>query len=392
MFSKRTDWSLAPNRLSRLVAARKPESAWIDLTESNATRCGFNYPAEKILRALGDARALAYEPDPRGLLAARLAVADYYAERGFRPDPAHIFLTTGTSESYSYLFRLLADPGDEVLAPRPSYPLFEYLGPLDAVKPVDYPLAFGDGWQIDTKSLREKVSSRSRAILVVHPNNPTGSFVSRNELEFLVDCCHEHRLALIVDEVFRDYRLASDAALDASFESAQSSILTFTLNGLSKIAALPQMKLGWILAAGPPHLLGPALARLELISDTYLSVSAPLACAMPWLLEMRREMQHQILERLRANLRELDEQLSPPSTVSRLPTAGGWYAVLRVPAIQGDEDWALEIFEREDVLVQPGHFYDFASEGHLVVSLLPRQEVFQKGMAKLLRVIRRRAG
>jgi alanine-synthesizing transaminase len=394
MFSARTDWPLTPNRLSRAVEERRRSGLpLLDLTESNPTRCGFRFEAEEILAALADSRSLAYEPDPRGLPAARQAVAAYYAERGVELDAGQIFLTTSTSEAYSYVFRLLANSGDSILVPRPSYPLFDFLGHLNDLELVSYPLAYDDGWRIDRQALASALDSsapRGRAVIVVHPNNPTGSFVRRAELEFLLASCQERCLAVIADEVFADYALAPDEQRVVT-HAGVTEALTFTLSGLSKISALPQMKLAWVVVNGPPDLLSAAVARLEIIADTYLSVSAPLAHALPRLLETRRALQPQILERVRANLGWLDGRLPADSPVSRLKTEGGWYAILKLPAVRSDEDWAVEILTRDGVLVHPGHFYDFARDGHLVISLLPAPGIFQQGMGKVLARLFRRS-
>jgi hypothetical protein len=387
MFAARTNWLLTPNRLSQLIEERRRQGLpFLDLTESNPTRCGFNFDAEELLGVLANPRALSYEPDPRGLLAARLVVADYYAERGVQLEPAQIFLTTSTSEAYSYVFRLLANPGDAILVPRPSYPLFDFLAGLNDLELCPYPLAYDDGWRIDLDALATNLGSglrKPRAIVVVHPNNPTGSFVCREELECLLKHCAEHALALVADEVFADYAFAPDDKRVMS-HAGISEALTFTLSGLSKISALPQMKLAWVVVNGPPDVLPKALARLEVIADTYLSVSEPLALALPPMLETRRSLQPQILERVWANLHWLDEQLAADLPVSRLKADGGWYAILRLPATRSDEDWAVELLAKDGVLVHPGHFYDFPSEGHLVISLLPPAEIFQQGIRQIL--------
>jgi len=384
MFASRTDWPLIPNRLAQAIERRRRAGLPIlDLTESNPTRCGFVFDAPEILSALADPRALTYQPQPRGLLSARLAVAAYYAECGVRLDPEQIFLTTSTSEAYSYVFRLLANPGDNILVPCPSYPLFDFLARLNDLELVSYPLVYNHGWRIDLEALRARLSPRTRAILVVHPNNPTGSFIRQSELEFLLDRCRERSLALVADEVFADYPFQDDARRVGS-HAGTSEALTFTLSGLSKISALPQMKLAWVVVNGPTEFLRSALSRLEVIADTYLSVSAPLAHALPKLLEARRALQPQILKRVRANLSRLDEFLAPGSPVSRLETEGGWYVILKLPAIHSDEDWAVELLNQDGVLVHPGHFYDFPSEGYLVLSLLPQSAVFEEGMRKIL--------
>lgn len=394
MFALRTGWSLTPNRLSKLLEEHHQQGVQVlDLTESNPTRCGFDFDAGEILRALADPRSMIYEPDPRGLLHARQAVASYYAERSIHLDPAQIFLTTSTSEAYSYVFRLLANSGDAILVPRPSYPLFDFLAGLNDLDLIPYPLAYHDGWRIDLERLASNLNSttrKARAILVVHPNNPTGSFVTRDELQSLLKYCRDSELALVVDEVFADYAFAPDDGRMGS-HAGVSDVLTFTLSGLSKISALPQMKLAWVVVNGPAETLRQAQARLEIIADTYLSVSSPLANALPVMLESRRDLQPQILERTRTNLNWLDAHLSPSLPISRLRTEGGWYAVLKVPATQADEDCAIELLSRDAVFVHPGHFYDFSSNGFLVISLLPPPEVFREGIRRLSVRIARRA-
>jgi len=384
MFASRTEWSLTPNRLAQRLAERRRQGLPIlDLTESNPTRCGFQFPAQAILEALAAPRALTYEPHPQGLHRAREAVAAYYAEKRIAIAPEQVFLTASTSEAYAYVFRLLADPGDNILAPFPSYPLFDYLGRLNDVEVIAYPLVYDHGWQLDRETLRKRVRVRSRAVLVVHPNNPTGSFIRREELESLIACCREHSLALVADEVFADYAFAPDSQRVVS-HAGTPDVLTFTLSGLSKISALPQMKVAWTVLSGPEAIVRDAVARLEVIADTYLSVSAPVAHALPSLLEVRRPVQPQVLARARDNLGRLDELLAAGGPVSRLEVAGGWYVVLKLPAIRSDEDWALELLDRDGVLVHPGHFYDFPVEGHLVVSLLPPPAVLYEGVKRIL--------
>ena len=384
MFSSRTNWQLAPNRLSREIEElRRKGLPLLDLTESNPTRCGFAFDQQAIFGALANPQALSYAPDPRGSLEARQAVTGYYAQRGITLHPAQIFLTTSTSEAYSYIFRLLADPGDSVLAPQPSYPLFDFLAGLNDVRIIPYPLIYDQVWQIDSPTLESRLETRARAILVVHPNNPTGSFVRRRELAELLALCQRHDVALVADEVFADYALAPNPQRVAG-HAGVTEALTFTLSGLSKISALPQMKLAWLVVNGPAQLLRSTLARLEIIADTYLSLSAPLALALPGLLETRRTLQPQIMERLKSNLRLLDARLAANQPVSRLTVEGGWYAILRLPSIRTDEEWAMELACKDGVLVHPGHFFDFSSEGHLVISLLPERQVFEEGIARIL--------
>ena len=387
MFSSRTNWPLTPNRLSELLRERRELGLpTLDLTESNPTRCGFEFDAEKILSPLRNPRALHYEPDPRGLRTARESIAEYYCERGVRLDPDQIFLTTSTSEAYSFVFRLLANPGDSILAPQPSYPLFDFLGGLNDVEMAPYPLVYDDGWQVDLDSLARHWQSRTRAVLVVHPNNPTGSFLHQRERGGTIELCRQNRAAIIADEVFADYAYAAEA--DRVVTHAQDSeALTFTLSGLSKISALPQMKLAWIVVSGPPELRREAQARLEVIADTYLSVSAPVALATPHWLAQRHALQTQILARVQSNLGKLDQLLAPDLPATRLRVEGGWYAILRVPSTRSDEDWAIAILTQAGVLVHPGHFYDFPSEGFLVLSLLPAPDLFGEAVRKIISII-----
>jgi len=381
MFASRTGWALAPNRFSAALERHRASGREaLDLTESNPTRCGFVYDAS-LLSRLADGRGLAYDPHPKGLRAAREAVCGYYQQRGADVDAEQVILTASTSEGYSFIFRLLCDPGDEVLVPAPSYPLFEFLASIQDVKLVSYPLLYDHGWQIDLHGLAEALSARTRAILVVHPNNPTGSFVKPAEMDLLDALCRERELALVADEVFLDY--AHDGAARPSFASPRQA-LTFTLSGISKICALPQMKLAWIVSGGAPELAREALARLEVIADTYLSVSTPVQLALPELLAQRDEIQRQVKERVAANLAELDRQLAAQKAVRRLEVEGGWYAVLRVPATRSDEDLAIALLDEQSVVVHPGHFYDFPAEGYLVVSLITPAEVFSEGIKRLL--------
>lgn len=393
MFSKRTNWSLEPNELTQVYRTRRKQGLPIlDLTESNPTQCGFPYDINRILNALSNSQAFVYEPDPRGLLSARRSVAEYYAERGVRLDPDQIFLTASTSEAYSFIFRLLADAGDHLLAPRPSYPLFDFLTRLNDLELMDYPLVYDRHWQIDHTALLSIITLRTRAILIVHPNNPTGSFVSPEEADFLINCCQEHSLALVADEVFSDYVHQPTGSSPPRSFAEETRTLTFTLSGLSKISALPQLKCAWVVINGPDTIRRQALDRLEIIADTFLSLSAPIACALPQLLDTRHQMQPQILRRINANRDYLDSQISSSSQVRRLETQGGWYAILRVPSICSDEEWALRLIKEDGVLIHPGHFYDFPSEGYLVLSLLPLPEIFEEGTRKLIARIEHDAG
>jgi aspartate/methionine/tyrosine aminotransferase len=387
MFSHRTGWKLTPNRFTEAQhELRAAGREVLDLTVSNPTRAGLPYDAESILNSLSHPQALDYDPQPKGLASARQAVSGYYRGKPsvVEVDPASIVLTTSTSEGYSFVFRLLCNPGDEMLVPKPSYPLFEFLADLQDVKLVPYPLLYDHGWQIDLPSLYQAVHQRTRAVVIVHPNNPTGSYVSHTEQLLLDAYCREHNLALIVDEVFLDY--AHQGVPRPSFVS-NHEVLTFTLSGLSKISALPQMKVAWIVSSGPTEEVHAALERLEVIADTYLSMNAPVQLATPVLLEQRTKMQPLLLDRVRRNLSELDVQIARHRSCRRLQVEGGWYAVLRVPAIQSDEDLAVEILRRVSVLVHPGHFYDFPRDGYLVVSLITPAEEFRQGMERVLKML-----
>jgi alanine-synthesizing transaminase len=389
MFSKRTHWNLQENAHARAVRRHRDSGRpLLDLMVSNPTICGFHYEEEAILSALSSRSALRYDPDPRGLLSARGAVIEYYREKNQSAvlDSEHVILTTGTSEAYSFLFRLLCEPGDEVLVAHPSYPLFEFLAAIQDVRLRAFPWVYDHGWQFDFESLRQAIGPRTRAIVVVHPNNPTGHFISHSEAEQIGVICREHDLALVVDEVFLDYELPSgeDSKKRAGTLVGRTKALTFVLSGLSKIAALPQMKLGWIVAGGPDALVSEAMARLEVVADTYLSLNAPMQHGLSQLLAHRRVIQPQILSRIVANLKQLDEQLGSQRSVSRLKIEGGWYAVLRVPAVEADEDMAIRLLEEQSLLVHPGHFYDFARDGYLVISLLTRMEEFSEGIGRLI--------
>jgi aspartate/methionine/tyrosine aminotransferase len=358
----------------------------LDLTVSNPTEAGIHPDPEIVLAALANPEAMRYDPQPRGLLEARQAVCHYYKEAHdiFDLAPEHLALTTSTSEAYSYVFRLLCNPGEEILVPKPSYPLFEFLADLADVKVVPYPLLYDHGWQIDFDSLYKAATPQSRAVIAVHPNNPTGSYVSTSEGAALNAFCLDYGLAFIVDEVFLDY--AHDGAPRNSFVT-NSDALTFTLSGVSKISALPQMKLAWVATSGPKEAVAEAGARLEIIADTYLSMNTPVQLAAPVLLDQRKQIQPILLDRLRVNLAELDGQLGRNPSCARLQVEGGWYAVVRVPALGTDEDLAIDVLRKMGVIVHPGHFYDFAGEGHLVLSLITEPEAFREGVARLLQCV-----
>jgi alanine-synthesizing transaminase len=383
VFANRTNWNLEANPLSAALAKHRASGKpLLDLTASNPTECGFDYDRTAILQALANPSILAYEPDPRGLPIARQAVAAYYAARGTEVPVDSIILTTSTSEAYSFVFRTLCNPGDEVLIPEPSYPLFAFLAEIQDVKLVRYPLDYDYGWQINFHALQQAITSRTRGVIVVHPNNPTGHFAKPHELEKLNEICSSRDLAIIADEVFLDFTL-QEGHTPISF-ARNSAALTFTMSGLSKISGLPQMKAAWLITSGPERLKSQALARLEIIADTYLSMNAPVQWAITALLERRQPFQTQLLSRVRKNLAELDRQLATQKSCARLVVEGGWYAVLRVPATRSDEELAIELLSQKNVYVHPGHFYDFPSDGFLIVSLITCEEDFTKGMKLLL--------
>lgn len=354
----------------------------LDLTVSNPTECGLKYDSAAILHAFEDERSLTYEPEAKGLLAAREEVARYYQEQhGEVVDPEAIVLTTSTSEAYSYVFRLLCNPYDEVLVPKPSYPLFDFLGDLQDVALTPHMLQYAHGWFIDFESLLRAITERTKAVLLVHPNNPTGSYVKEEEIRRLNKLCRERQMALIVDEVFLDYSLSGQPR--KSFV-ANRDALTFTLSGLSKIAALPQMKVAWVAVTGPESLTRPALERLEIIADTYLSLSSPVQWAFPGLFAQRRTMQPQILDRIQENWKYLKSRVSEMAAINLLEIEGGWYAVLRVAGDRSDKELAIELVQKAHVLVHPGHFYDFPSDDYLVLSLITPTEHFKQGAARLV--------
>lgn len=378
-FSTRLTWNTAENRLTRAVAWRRAAGLPVlDLTQSNPTRAGFAY-SDRICAALADARALVYDPDPAGSPAARRAVATWHARRGLAVDAADIVLASGTSDAYAWLFKLLCDPGDEILAPRPSYPLFEFLAGLESVRIVPYGLVYDGRWWVDWGSLEHAAGPRARAVVVVQPNNPTGSFLNRDEIARLAAFCAERGLAIISDEVFAAYPLGENEP--PSF-CAQGVAPCFVLGGLSKAAGLPQMKLSWIVAGGPEGFRRAAIERLELIADTYLPVGTPVQCALPVLLEEGERVRDQILRRVRENYYWLTRRFGTGSSISVLAAQAGWYAVLRVPRLRSEEDWCLELLER-GVLVQPGYFYDFSEEAYLVVSLLTPPAELAEGVERL---------
>lgn len=375
-FSSRLPWAAEPEG-----AADRHQPDTIDLTNSNPTTAGFQYPEKRIIDALAQPEILRYDPDPAGMPVVRNAISQYYDGVA---GPEHIVATASTSEGYALLFKLLCDAGQSVLVPRPSYPLFDCLAGLEFVRVLPYDMHYCDGWFIDLQHLEVVASANARAIIFVNPGNPTGSFLRESEYHALVELCQRRHLALICDEVFLDFPLAEplEESIAGSL-AGRKDVLTFVLSGLSKVAGLPQMKLGWIAASGPPALRDASLARLLTIADTYLSVAGPVQHAAPELLALRSEVQPQIVNRIRRNYQAV-RSMCAGSAVDVLLTQGGWSAVLRLPATRTDEEWARYLLSEQQVLTQPGYFYDIHQEACLVVSLLTLPDVFDEGIRRTI--------
>ena len=381
-FSRRLAWGAQENQLARAESERRASGlGFFDLTLSNPTQAGLPYPAAAIAQAFADPAAALYQPSPSGLLQARAAVAADYARRGAVVDPGDILLTSSSSESYALLFKLLGNPGQAVLVPEPSYPLFDYLAQLEGLVPRPYRLAFDGRWHVDFQSLD---FTDVAAVVVVSPNNPTGSYLGAEDCDRLTTLAAEHGLAIIADEVFADFPIAPAADAVVALAGRPGPALTFSLGGLSKASGLPQMKLGWIAASGPRERVSPALANLELVADTYLSVGTPVQLALPRLLELGAGIRQAIHERVLHNRRSLASRIDAHSPCTLLPAEAGWSAILRVPEIMSDEDWALRLLCDSGVLVQPGYFFDMHLGATLVLSLLTPPETFDQGVAHIL--------
>lgn len=374
--------NLDPNALARLVQAkRRAGTPIVDLTESNPTRAGLSYP-DDLLAPLADARALEYDPQPLGLWPARAAVAADFRRRGSILSADRVALTSSTSEAYALLFKLLCDAGDAVLVPHPSYPLFEHLTRMESVTALPYSLEFHGAWRIDLDSVRAAIADRVRAILIVSPNNPTGSFLHRDDLAALAELAAERNLPLIGDEVFADYRL--DPSPASTHVLAASEVLAFSLGGLSKSAGLPQLKLGWIGFGGPTAKVDEAIAAYEIVADTYLSVSTPVQAAAAELIERGGGIRAQIHARVKRNLESLRTHAKPFPAVAVLPVEGGWSAVLQVPSVGSEESLVLALLDHDEVLVHPGYFFDFPREAFIVISLLVEPALFDRAIARVL--------
>jgi hypothetical protein len=379
MFSVRARLGALPNKLAEVIARRRASgSRLINLTASNPTSCGLDYPHLEIGKALAAGARSSYQPDPLGMGAAREAVASHLRSRGESADARDVMITASTSEAYGYLFKLLGDPGDSIVTARPAYPLLEHLAESESLELTQFPLARDGRWQVDVDALERVVRPRTRAIALVHPNNPTGSYLTREELDRVAEFCAAHGLALISDEVFHDYPIASPRNCAASAADCELPCLTFSLGGLSKGAGMPQLKLGWMRVGGPEALRREALRGLEAIADDFLSVATPVQVALPRLLEIGATVRERIVARVRLNLLALRESLSAERSIEVLPVEGGWSAVVRVPRVASDEELAVALVEYFGVIVHPGYFFDFDRDGYLVVSLLaPREEIIE---------------
>ncbi len=385
-FSQRTNWPLSSNLItSTLEKLRQDKAPILDLTESNPTHCGFHYFNKELLLSLTKKENLEYQPHPQGLLQAREEISRYYEKKGMDVAADRIFLTASTSEAYSHLFRLLANPREEILFPQPSYPLFQFLADINDVQLSQYQLQYKDEWTIDIESLKNNLNPSTKAVVLVNPNNPTGSFVKEKELVILNGICKENNLSMISDEVFADFIFKKNSQTRSL--GGNGEVLTFTLGGISKALGLPQMKLAWIIVSGPQPLVEAAQARLEIIADTYLSVNTPTQNALADWFSLKGEIQEEIGARLEENLEFLKKELKDFNTAQLFNTEGGWYVILKIPATKTEEEWVLEFLKEYRVFVHPGYFFDFPEEAHVVLSLLPAPQIFKDGVRRILRIL-----
>ena len=381
-FAKRTNWSLETNQLTEsLKSLRAQQKTILNLTESNPTACEFSYPVEDIISSMGCRENMTYHPDSQGSQSAREAVCQYYAQKGLKVLPQQVFLTASTSEAYSYLFRLLVNPGEQVIFPRPSYPLFSFLGELNDAVMDTYPLVYEDQWKVDFNRM-PPLDGNTKVFVVVNPNNPTGSFLTLEERAKINALCLNHSMALVCDEVFSDF--AFNASVEQKSFVENSDVLTFVLGGLSKSLGLPQMKLSWIVINGPQDLVAQASNRLEVIADTYLSVSTPAQNALQGWFSLREVIQREVRLRLKSNLGYLEDQLQGCRQCQVLTVQGGWSAILKILNMDDEELWVLNLLKEELVLVHPGYFFDFDEQGYVVLSLLPPKPIFQEGVRRIL--------
>ena len=390
IYSNRLDWRYGSNRISQILKQKEHSGEKIiDLTESNPTKVRLDYPKNLILSSLSSSKSITYSPSAMGLDEPRLAVVKYYHDHAFKLEKEQILLTSSTSEAYSHILRLLADPNDNLLVPQPCYPLLHYLTALECIKIFPYELVYNNEcWNIDLDSIRKAMTHSTRAIVIVNPNNPTGNFIKQTEMNAIADFCLKHNLPLIVDEVFLDYKFDKDTKTKSRKPLIYPpQLLTFILSGLSKVCGLPQMKLSWIAVQGPKSLQEQVIRRLALINDMYLSVSTPIQYATPSYLELRKIIHPLISHRLRENLTSLKGCLSGTSA-KLLNIEGGWYGIIRLPSDKTDEDWVTQILKQCNVSIHPGYFYDFQEEAHLICSLLPAPDDFQKGIQRIKRVLK----
>ncbi len=383
-FSNRTNWQREQNRLSLLVEEmRKGGGGLLDLTVSNPTDVGFSYP-QSIPESLANPALLRYQPHPRGLISARKEIAGYYKSKGIGVDPEAILLTSGSSESYAFIFRLLCEEGDSILVPVPSYPLLDHLAQINDVSIRNYGLNYDGEWHIDFASLELQVDERVKAILVINPNNPTGSFLKADEFARLRGICASNNIALVVDEVFADFGFGNDQRRILS-AVGESDAFTFTLNGLSKMSGLPQMKLGWMIVNGKKEIADEALSRLEIMADAFLSVNTPVQVALHALLQAGEGIRNQIRQRTQTNLGALRSLIGRDARCTVLNVEGGWSVVLQVPGTRSDEEWAIRLLQRCAVIVQPGYLFDFSGAQYLVLSLLTEEKVFRHGVEMMVK-------
>lgn len=390
-FAQRTSWEMMQNEItSQLDGLHHSGTSIIDLTESNPTRCGFLYPEEKILKPLSLPSGMIYDPSPHGNHEAREAVARYYRSKNISISPDQVFLCASTSEAYTFLFRLLADPKERILFPRPSYPLFEFLVGLNDIRMDTYALGYDRGtqrdedeWYIDLKNLEAEIQSNTKAIVLVNPNNPTGSYVKADELKALNKICTQNNLAIISDEVFYDYEFVHRT--DKVSLAENKKVLTFTMGGLSKTLCLPQMKLSWIVVNGPEAQVKAATERMEIILDTYLSVNTPVQNALKDWLDLQPQIHSEVLGRVQRNRDFLIQHVKGVDNCECLNAEGGWYAIIRMPETKSEEEWGLELLNKDHVFVHPGYFFDFWEEPFIVVSLLPKPEQFREGVTRILK-------
>ena len=388
MFAKRARLDSTPNHLAEVIAHRRESGArLIDLTASNPTACGLDYPMREIGEALAQGARSWYQPEPLGILAAREAVAAHLSARGESAEPRDVMITASTSEAYGYLFKLLADPGGAIMTARPAYPLLEHLASSEALNLVQFPLVRNGRWQVDLQELERAIGPEIRAVALVHPNNPTGSYLTRRELHDVAELCAAHGLALISDEVFHDYPIEAPKGCAPSAADCELPCLTFSLGGLSKSAGMPHLKLGWIRVGGPAPLRRSAFRGLEAIADDFLSVATPVQAALPRLLEIGATIREQIVARTRSNLRALRDSLASEMSIEVLPVEGGWSAVVRVPRFASDEELAVALVEYFGVIVHPGYFFDFDSDGYLVVSLLVPPAELEEGSRPIAELV-----